>query len=497
MVWSYSSDQFFRDWRFSIERDFVDSFGKPFVYAENGLQQWGDEQLSVPYPDANNKPVRRCVAISDDGKYVAINADFDVDVVDVENFKHVYSLKGHVSQIDCIAFRPGSSNQLVSAAMNDYAGSRQAEPQVIFWDLNTQNHNILTSPEILERLSRNAANSIIADIKFIDSDSNIGSGDQRALANAVKDPITLFLRAKNAADNPKIFGRILENFGSQVFSQSGKTLIYLPGRRPNSNGDDDWELRTYSVEQQKDLNVFSGHRDSIVWAGFNPDETLLGTAAWDGTFRIWDASNGKTKHLFLTGMQNWEGAFSPDGKFFAGTDGGGTLHIYNLSDGSEYMNYKHGNAWARALAWHPNSEIIALGTEDAGKLLLIDVNSKEVLQERMLTTKDMKVPEEYKKNLRTFIGVVKLAFVDKGRKLVFFTSGDGSAEVYDLEEEEKWRFARAGTMNPPDDDSEVTSKGGFDMVVSEDRATGTIKIVTADGDSARVWSIPTASEDLL
>lgn len=490
---SYSSEKFFRDWRFSIGKDFVDGAGKPFVYADKGLKEWGDEDSSVTGAPYGKGAGTNAAAISDDGQTIAVAIDQEINVYSVTDSKQTFTLQGHLTAVSSIAFVPGHPKLLVSYSADDMRQVERIDSQIIFWDLKHQAPNKFARPEIIERLSRNAANTIVADMKQIMSDVHVDASEQKELAKTLVRPIRQFVLPKGVAENVKLHGRLLAHFGTYTFNRSGSLMLYLPGESPASNGHDDWEVRVYSLDRHEDALTLKGHYDMVVWTGFNPDETLIGTVSWDTTMRIWNVKDGTQKYEFTTKGQNWTAEFSPNGKYFAGTSGDGILHLYDLEDGTERMNLQASRGWCRTLSWHPSSQLIAMGYSGWGTFMLVDVDKQEVIQHRKLDNAAMKLPKD--PNFRdiggAFLEVTRVAFVDDGRKIAFITAGDGSAEVYDLEQACKWRFARAGTMSSRD--TEVNSRGGFAMLIHEDKKDKKVVLATLDEDVVRFWHVPMIS----
>lgn len=490
---NYSSDQFYRDWRYAVDKSFVDANGKPFEYAENGEQCWGDEVKCLQFESPPNT-----AAISHGGRHLAVAVDQDIHVWDTTS-NDLVLLRGHTSRVDTLAFQPGEANVLVSCAMNNMGGSVPTEPIIIFWDLSAHKGPGQLSGDDVANVSKHAVRAVVERLTDLDSSLHLVLAEQEFLATSFTPSISQALAKNNVSGNVKINGRLPGNFQSNVFSPSGRYMMYLPGQRPPSNGDEAWDINIYDMEKKRDVLTLIGHRDAIMWLGYSPDETLVGTVCWDKTMRIWDAGTGEVKYTFETQGQNWTGGFSPDGTMFAGTCGNGSIHVYSLHDGTEIFWSDFGR-WCRTLDWSPDSAYLTVGGQGSGKLDLIDVKKQEVVQERTLSTKRAKVKNE---GMRRFLGshleVYRAKFVDGGRKIVHFTSGDGSAEVFDLVKCCKWRFARAGTdsyseavedVEDMEKEDEVVSKGGFDMVVWEDSVKGLVMLATVDGDAVRLWSVP-------
>jgi WD40 repeat protein len=515
MSFSYSSFQFSRDWRYAIDKSFVSPTSKPFDYCPSGEQSWGDEVQLLKFDSAPNT-----AAVSPDGKYLAVAVGTEVHVCDlITGGRRV--LRGHVSQVNVVAFRPGQGKlMLVSCAMNSYGGSKPGKESIVFWDLDIKeiatgkadptdgpgNLSIQGGPSVLSKeeiahVSRHAVRAVVERLSDRDVSLHLGMEEQDLLATDFEPAIEMALVRGAVKENLKLYGRLQGSFQSNVFSPSGKYMFYLPGGTLPSNGDEQWDVVIRDVEERRDLMTLVGHRDAIMWTGFSSDESLVGTVCWDKTIKIWDAKTGEVKFTFETNGQNWTGGFSPDGTMFAGTCGDGSVHVYSLHDGIELFWSKFGR-WCRALGWTPDSAFLAVGGQDFGKLVLIDVKKQAVVQERLLSASRTNVKkEEMRRMLGGYLEVQTVRFVDGGRKLVHFTSGDGSAEVFDLGRCCKWRFARTGTDSYAEDvkgeeetvveeGDKVTSKGGYQMIVWEDTSKGLAMLATVDGDAVRLWSVP-------
>jgi WD40 repeat protein len=81
--------------------------------------------------------------------------------------------------------------------------------------------------------------------------------------------------------------------------------------------------------------TFSGHSDEVYRADFSPDGSMIASASYDGTIKIWSAGGDLIKDITLiANKQPYEfGAFdvrfSPDGKHLAAVDAKGRLTIFD------------------------------------------------------------------------------------------------------------------------------------------------------------------------
>ncbi|MBV36793.1 MAG: hypothetical protein CMP47_15290 [Rickettsiales bacterium] len=392
-MFSYSGEQFSHDWRYKINQDFKTDSDEPFPYVEGGHLEWGSEDYKIMLP---SQPT--AVVVSSDNSLLAVAVEHDIHIFGTEEFKLQQVLKGHISRVDAIAFQPGDANVLVSAATNNYGGSVKADCEVIIWDLHAQKTRPRIDEATISNIAREASDAVAARLSEGEVPLILTEAESGNLSKDIESLVTKLTTKHSVAEDAKIAGRLLTSFDTNYFNPSGDKLMYLPGNRPRSNSNVPWEMRVLSMETRKDLFTLDGHTDAIMWSGFSPDETLIGTCCWDTTMRIWEAQNGNLKFRFETGKQNWTGGFSPDSKLFAGTSGDGTLYLYSMSDGSTLWSRQMNVDWCRHLSWSADSRMLAIGGRRLGTVFVIDVEQNEIVQQRELSTDACKVDDERKKS---------------------------------------------------------------------------------------------------
>jgi WD40 repeat protein len=501
----YSSAKFYKDWRYSVQQDFMNPSAESVKYAPDGLRTWGSEQYKIQFPKAPHGASVNC-----DGSLIAIAVEEDIHIYDTINFSPVLVCKGHISNVDALAFRPGNPKVLVSSAQGDRAcaSPHPIEPTILIWNLDEQQNNPMMEASVILKIASQSTETVVKGLLQTQPRLELSTSEQESLTSAIEPVITRIVKTHNVANQISLNGRLQMSFQSEIFSPTGSHMIYLPGRRPNSNGSDVWDIKIYSMSTHEDTLTLSGHSDAIMWTGYSPDETLIGTVSWDQSIRIWNSTTGLQKGRFNTTGQNWTGGFSPDSKRFAGTCGDGSLYIYSLIDGTTLVHNKPQTrgCWMRALSWAPDSNVVAVGEGHGsapGRFILYDVDKKDIIQERILSTDNCPVTEEYKRVMGSYLECTTVRFLDRGNKVVVLTSGDGGIETYDLGTWQKWRFARPGvdlllekqlrrgkdkTIDEDFENSLV--HGGYSMTVWEDPGREKIWYASMDGDAVRIWDVP-------
>ena len=114
-------------------------------------------------------------------------------------------------------------------------------------------------------------------------------------------------------------------------------------------------------------------------------------------------------------------------------------------------------------------------------VVVFDVKSQSVVQERMLSTE--KSPELLQEMGPSFPVIIGAQYLDGGRKIAFKYACDHGLEVYDFLENRKWRFAPAQGLD--------RGWSGAGFVVLEEKGM----IASVDADAVRFWKVPFDKEE--
>ena len=135
-------------------------------------------------------------------------------------------------------------------------------------------------------------------------------------------------------------------------------VVYLKDGRVVTAGEDAHIAIWTSGRQQPDA-VLNGHTAPIAGLAVSPDGTLLASASWDHTIRLWPLNGGEPRVL-EGNAQNVNGvAFSPDGKNVISGGYDATVRIWPLFGGSAIV--RNLPTPLNSVVVAPDGEIITAG----------------------------------------------------------------------------------------------------------------------------------------
>jgi WD40 repeat protein len=248
----------------------------------------------------------------------------------------------------------------------------------------------------------------------------------------------VLLTCHNAIDG------LVGSFGSFIFSTDSQRVICIV--RAQTTGDmaalrcrmEHCSIDVFRRPALIPLFMLHDHKDNAMWVSESPPGSLIASTSWDGTVRLWLATDGRALHTLTSpGHQHqlWAGAFSCDSKLVAAGSGDQTVHVWDTGTGELKHRLGGFTNWIRSLAFHPLQPTTLAAGASGGTLRLFDVPSdtdSKCLQH-------WQVGSDTNGFAMSFIEVEDVQYSADGQRLLF-TSTDGRTMVYDTGTNEKWDF---------------------------------------------------------
>jgi WD40 repeat protein len=480
--------------------------GIPAQFASGHPREWTHEHEVLDFAadvrgDEGRSRKSYYTAVSSDKKLLAISTNSErILIYDIVSKELRQILDGAGS----VAFRPctlkeedventeqtagGESTSngytLVSSISDEAQRGGRKTNQLILWDLD-RHGRILDQEEPIDPASF-ATKAIVAITPqlaashewtqdFLDA-STLHAKFTDALSEVAADHRR---RHNTVIDNAK-----LGNFGSVLFSNDGRYLLYQTNYRGTPRGlrtaDHLPQVVVYDLEAGKETHRLAGHTDAIMWSAFSPNREHIASVSWDGTLRMYSSSTGELEWASENSAgQSWAGAFSPDSKFIVWSSKNGQIvQIHDVVGGRKISTYQEKfSDWCRCLQWHPTRPQIALCV------------GKHAYVWDFSDSADGKTKHHYIMDHEdTFhrMGQVQSVGWMDGGKLLYIEMSEGTKMVYDTESNAKEMFRRPMGV--------VTAgyvQGGFYGVFTEEEQDFYLSI---DGDGkARYWQTSVAA----
>lgn len=471
------------------------------------------------------------LAIAKSGWTVDREAQSQIFVYDLTDPQSKPEVLGyHEGRLDSVLFSSTNPHQLVSSyEPRRVKPGQDLSSTIIIRDLSIRANTRIPISEVDIGTASSAA---ISSVESTLPSLEIMPAEKESLTSILKARLVNLAAARATSHLPKIHGRLTTSFNSAPFSHDGQKLLIMPGERGQSNSiDASWVVEIYSVSDGTTVQLV-GHEDSIMWTGFSPSDRYILTVCWDKTARLWTV-DGECKYMWKTKQQNWTGCFDPKEEWVVVTCGEGTIYCWSIVTGETLWTIKSPDrGWSRALDISPDRKWLAVGSQGGGRVGLVDLTAeteggkREWAMHRTLgrggvvivsdeeeeeqeqdegKTEEEKVKAE--QDRKAFEGQfithsiecrsVRFMPTAKGYALGYQCSIDRGLEVYDLEENNKWRcepvvqplLSASATRDEirkaqtsPNDGEEKCGLVGWTV-----RPDG--KVWTIHGDGVRVWNL--------
>ena len=435
-------------WRYAVETDLV----------RLSPDQRPIETTTLLY-DSNNRrlpfersPTQSSIhhAFSQDERWFALAVGEDIDLYDLTNSERTI-LRGHTLEINCVAFVPGKSDTLVSSASLSWQDPRgKKNPEIFIWDLKETTARVGTEADSIQ--ARDQADDLVrrvrTDFSADDPPTRLGRMEQDDVAKALE---AFFSRVSNRSSARQIKGRLCSSFQSSLFNHAGTVLIILPGKDPRGFGRGRWDIALHNLGTNQVVTL-KGHRESITWMSFTPDDRLIISASCDRTFKVWEPSSGECIWTWHTDLQNWTGAVSPDSQRFLGTDGAGIIRVWHLATGVllwSYADHEEFGGRRRIVDWSADGRYVIAGGASFGRILVFDTLGAVIdgilqpIQSRVLSSERTILPPQQRLMVGQFLGLYSLRFIPTTDGEIVFgsaTSLDMGVEIVSLTRGKRWRI---------------------------------------------------------
>ena len=132
-------------------------------------------------------------------------------------------------------------------------------------------------------------------------------------------------------------------------------------------------LHSPALPWSAEYQTLEAHSDSVTSVTFSPDGSLLATASWDKSIRLWDSRSGEEKHVFDTESSTGRLVFSLDGQMLGAgfysysEEKQWTVRLWNVQTGEHTRTFQ-GNGGHMHLIFFSSDEVI--GALDSGQRLM-------------------------------------------------------------------------------------------------------------------------------
>jgi WD40 repeat protein len=328
------------------------------------------------------------VALSPDGKWLAIGSEKKLFVWDVEKRKFRFQWEDKdettLPTFEALAFSPDS--KFLAFAGGNHHEKASGDVDIRLWSVETggvvrklQEHKrkvvaLAFSPDgkMLASASREESirvwdpvkGEVVRELPFPNCQSLAFAPDGKMLASAgyVTGADIRLWNPTTGDELPPIKNSGL-GLTSLAFSPDGKTLAAAGGARA---------IRLWDVKSREEPPEFAGHWNPVTSVVFSRDGKTLASRSSDTTVRLWDLPSGRPRRVLFYGQHNGRNenictlAFSSDGDRLVGLGGYEPPHeyaffVWDAASGERKGEFETGrkDSWTATVSLAPDGDTVA------------------------------------------------------------------------------------------------------------------------------------------
>lgn len=322
------------------------------------------------------------VAFSPDGSRAVSGAEDNTLIVwEVATGEIQHTLTGHTDAVNAVAFSPDGS--LIASASED--------DTVILWDaasgalqqtLSGHTSRVLAvafAPDGQTVVSGSRDNTLIVwDVATGAARQTLTGHTDRVMAVAVSPDGTLI--ASGSRDDTVILWNAADGAVWQTLvGHTGdlSRVSFSPDSRQLVSGGYDNTVRLWDTASGEQLRSFTRHTRPVTTVAFSPDGRSLFSGSNDRTIIWWNLQAEDPLHIF-TGLDFVRSvAVSGNGRWLLTADRSTIPVLWDLQAGNVVQEFGHPGGAINAVAYSPDGELVASGTDD-GQVLVYAAGNGEL-----------------------------------------------------------------------------------------------------------------------
>jgi WD40 repeat protein len=142
-----------------------------------------------------------------------------------------------------------------------------------------------------------------------------------------------------------------------------RSVAFSPNGQFLASGSWDTTIKLWDVAGGREVRTLTGHTDWVNSVAFSPNGQFLASGSWDTTIKLWDVAGGREVRT-LTGHTDWVNsvAFSPNGQLLASGSDDKTIKLWDVASGREVRTLTGHTDWVNSVAFSPDGRLLASGS---------------------------------------------------------------------------------------------------------------------------------------